>query len=122
MTTDRTPQVAFIPAGKIRCYITGELRNDTPEENVRQRVARSLVEEYGYSKEDIKLEFRIRVGASRKRVDIAVFTHGKPHTQENVFLIAETKREEVKPTDRDNGVDQLKSYLAACFNAKWGYG
>jgi type I restriction enzyme M protein len=110
----------FIPPGKIRCYITGELRGETPEENVRQRIARSLVEEYGYPKEDIELEFRVRVGVSRKRVDIAVFTHGQSHTQENVFLIAETKREEIKPTDRENGVDQLKSYLAACFNAKWG--
>ena len=91
MLTDTTPQIAFIPAGKIRCYITGELRNDTPEEHVRQRVARSLVEEYGYPKEDIALEFRINVGRAKKRVDIAVFGHGQPHTQENIFLIAETK-------------------------------
>lgn len=115
-----TVQVGYIPAGKIRCFITGELRNDTPEENVRQRVARSLVEEYGYPKKGIELEFRINIGRARKRVDIAVFAHGEPHTQENIILIAETKRDEVKPTDRDNGVDQLKSYLAACPNAKWG--
>lgn len=120
MANEERPQIAFIPAGKIRCYITGELRNDTPEEHVRQRVARSLVEEYGYPKEDIELEFRINVGRAKKRVDLAVFGHGKPHSQDSIFLIAETKREEVKPTDRDNGVDQLKSYLAACFNAKWG--
>jgi type I restriction enzyme M protein len=54
-------EVGFIPAGKIRCYVTGELRNDTPEEHVRQRVARSFVEEYGYNTEDIELEFRIIV-------------------------------------------------------------
>jgi type I restriction enzyme M protein len=118
--SEKTPQVSFIPAGKIRCYITGELRNDTPEEHVRQRVARSLVEEYGYPKEDIELEFRIKVGAAKKRVDIAVFLHDKPHTQENIFLIAETKKETVQPTDRENGVDQLKSYLAACPNARFG--
>ena len=118
--SEKTPQVSFIPAGKIRCYITGKLRNDTPEEHVRQRVARSLVEEYGYPKEDIELEFRIKVGAAKKRVDIAVFLHDKPHTQENIFLIAETKKETVQPTDRENGVDQLKSYLAACPNARFG--
>lgn len=115
-----TVQTGYIPAGKIRCFITGELRNDTPEENVRQRIARSIVEEYGYPKEDIEPEFRVNIGRAKKRVDIAVFTHGEPHTQENIVLIAETKRDEVKPTDRDNGVDQLKSYLAACPNAKWG--
>ncbi|MBM4085687.1 MAG: N-6 DNA methylase, partial [Planctomycetes bacterium] len=108
------------PAGKIRCYITGELRKDTPEEHVRQRIARSLVEEYGYPKEDIELNFVVQVGRAKKRVDIAVFGHGRPHTQENIFLIGETKREEIKPSDRDNGIAQLKSYLAACFNAKWG--
>lgn len=115
-----TVQTAYIPAGKIRCFISGELRSDTPEENVRQRVARSLVEEYGYPKEDIDLEFRINIGRAKKRVDIAVFVQSESHTQENVIIIAETKRDEVKPTDRDNGVGQLKSYLAACPNAKWG--
>ncbi len=87
---------------------------------MRQRVARSLVEEYGYYKDDIELEFRIDVGRSKKRVDIAIFIHEQPHIQENIFLIAETKREEIRPTDRDNGVGQLHSYLAASFNAKWG--
>jgi type I restriction enzyme M protein len=120
LTVESTPQVAFIPVGKIRCYVTGELRNDTPEEHVRQRIARSLAEEYGYPKEDIALEYRINVGRARRRVDIAVFMHGRSHAQDSIILIAETKREEIKPTDRDNGVDQLKSYLAACFNAKWG--
>jgi len=113
-------EVSYIPAGKIRCFITGGLRRETPEEHVRQRVARSLVEEYGYAKEDMELEFRIHVGRPTKPVDIAVFTHGEQHTQEKIFLIAETKREEIKPTDRDNGVGQLESYLAACLNAKWG--
>jgi type I restriction enzyme M protein len=115
-----TVQTVYIPAGKIRCFITGELRSDTPEENVRQRIARSLVEEYSYPKGDIGLEFRINIGRAKKRVDIAVFAHGEQHTQENVIIIAETKRDEIKPTDRDNGVEQLKSYLAACPNAKWG--
>lgn len=114
------PDVTFIPPGKIRCYITGNLRNDTPEENVRQRVVRSLVEEYGYPKEDIELEFRISVGRARKRVDIAIFSPNEPHSQETIKIIAETKTEQTKPTDRDNGVEQLKSYLAACPNTQWG--
>lgn len=120
MAVESTPRVEFIPPGKIRCYITGKLRKDTPEEQVRQRVARSLVEEYGYPKEDIELGFPIQMGAARKQVDIAIFQHGKPHTQENIFLIVETKKETVRPTDRENGVDQLKSYLAACPNAGFG--
>jgi hypothetical protein len=37
--------ILLVPAGKIRCYVHNVLHNDTPEEHVHQRVARSLVEE-----------------------------------------------------------------------------
>jgi len=57
----------LIPPGYIRCFITENLRKDTPEENVRQRWARSLVEEYGYSKDDMGIEVQIKVGTKRKR-------------------------------------------------------
>ncbi|MEM1552968.1 MAG: N-6 DNA methylase [Candidatus Bathyarchaeia archaeon] len=125
MMNEETPKVEFLPADKIRCYITGKLRRDTPEEQVRQRVARSLVEEYGYPKEDIEIEFPIKVKWSRPRkrkprADVVVFLHGKPHTQENIFLICETKREEIKPTDPENGVDTLNDYLSVCPNARFG--
>jgi type I restriction enzyme M protein len=114
--------IAIVPAGKIRCYVHSDiLRKDTPEEHVRQRVARSLVEEYGYDRADLHMEFPIKIGSgARKRVDITIFPPGQPHEQENVFVIVEAKREDVRPTDRKEGVDQLKSYLAACINARWG--
>lgn len=112
--------VVLIPAGKIKCYIHGILRNDTPEEHVRQRVARSLVEEYHYKKSDIEVEFPIKMGSKTKRVDLAIFPVGVSHEQQNTFIIVETKRSEIKRTDRDNGVGQLHSYLAACHNARWG--
>ena len=114
------PVSAMIPAGKIRCYITGRYRKDTPEEHVRQRMARSLVEEYGYSKEDIELEFKIVLGSSSKRADIVVFDKGNAHTIENIIIIVEAKRSTIKPTNGDNGVDQLKSYMAASPNSRFG--
>ena len=76
--------VPLIPAGKIRCFISGSLRRDTKEENVRQRWARSLVEEYGYLKTDIAVEFSIKMGSARKRADIVVFKEGAPRKQENI--------------------------------------
>lgn len=112
--------VQFVPAGKVRCFITGKLRPDKPEEHVRQRWARSLVEEYGYSPEDIEVEFRIKIGSARGGIDLAVFPPGVAHKQENVFLILETKRADVKPTDREDGVGQLKSYMAACSKSRHG--
>lgn len=115
-----TQTLLLVPAGKIKCYVTGQLRNDTPEEHVRQRIARSLVEEYGYEKRDMEVEFTVKLGSRTKRVDVAIFPAGVPHSQQNIFVIVETKKEEVKRTDRENGVAQLLSYLAACHNARWG--
>jgi type I restriction enzyme M protein len=109
-----------IPSGKIRCYLTGQYRNDTPEEHVRQRMARSLVEEYGYLKTDMEIEFKIILGRAKKRADIVVFDKGSKHLQENSALIVEAKRDSIKPNDRENGVEQLHSYMAACPNAKFG--
>jgi type I restriction enzyme M protein len=91
----------LVPAGKLRCYVRPDiLRNDTPEEHVRQRIARSLVEEYGYSKADLEIEFSIKIGSGRKKVDIAIFRPGVPHTQDHIHIIVEAKREDIRPTDR----------------------
>jgi type I restriction enzyme M protein len=108
-----------VPEGKIKCFITGELRPETPEEKKRQTVARSLVQEYEYSAEDIEIEFPIKMGSSTKRADIVVFPGGEDHNQESVYMIVEVKEEETKPSNENNGVEQLKSYTAACMNVKF---
>lgn len=122
MTAGDEQVTLLVPQGKIRCYVhEGVLRDDTPEEHVRQRVARSLVEEYGYAKTDLHLEFPVKMGSRRKKaVDIAVFPEGAEHQQENIHIIVETKRDDVQPTHRKEGVEQLKSYMAACLNVRWG--
>ena len=108
-----------IPPGKIKCFITGKLRKDTPEERVRQEVARALVEEYGYLRSDMDVEFTVKMGRARKRVDIVIFLHGKQHNQENIYLMSEVKREDVKPSDKKEGIGQLGSYVSACTNCKF---
>jgi len=113
------PQDHAIPSGKLKCYISGKLRKDTPEERIRQDVARSLVEEYGYLKKDISIELGIKMGTAKKRVDIAIFYENSRHKQENIYIIVETKREDVNPSDRKEGIEQLKSYVAACPNATY---
>jgi len=109
-----------IPSGRIKCFITKKLRNDTPEEKIRQDVARSLVEEYGYNEKDMDAEFVIKMGRAKKKADIVVFYEGKTHNKENIYLIVEAKREDVKASDKREGINQLESYLAASFNAKFG--
>lgn len=110
----------FAPAGKIRCFVTQKLRKDTPEENVRQRWARSLVDEYGYDAADMDVEFSVKMGSVRKRADIVVFRPGGPRRQDAVVVIVEAKREDVSPRDQAEGVDQLKSYMSACSACRFG--
>lgn len=124
MSTPPARQTALtietLPDGKIRDYIDDSLRNDTPEEYVRQNIERRLVKELKYPRERIDIEFTIQMGSGKKRVDIALYPEGAPHTQEHIEIIIECKHEGVQPNDKNNGVDQLKSYLSACPNAVWG--
>jgi type I restriction enzyme M protein len=115
-----TTKSEVIPAGKIKCFVTGKLRKDTPEEHVRQRMARSLVDEYGYDRSDFDIEFIITMGRARKRADIVIFEPGADHRIENIKIIVEAKKTEIKPSHLESGIDQLKAYLSAAPNAKYG--
>ena len=112
--------IPLVPAGKIRCFVTGKLRKDTPEEHVRQRWARSLVDEYGYDVSDLHVEFPIKMGVERKAADIVVFKPSAPHRQDSVVIIVEAKREGVSPKHRSEGVEQLKSYMGPCSSCRFG--
>ena len=41
-------QIFIVPDGKVRDYIDGKIRNETPEEYVRQTVEKRLVIEHKY--------------------------------------------------------------------------
>lgn len=114
------PSAVIVPHGKVLDFIDGSLRKETPEEYVRQEIEKSLVREYVYLKNDIAIEFKIKMGSSSKRCDIAIFPDSAAHKQENVWAICECKADTVTPDDRTDGVEQLKSYMAACVNAEFG--
>lgn len=109
-----------VPEGKRLDFLTDRVVNDTPEEYVRQNIERALVRQYRYSAADCAPEFPIRVGSSRRRVDIAVFHAGGSHSQDDIYLIVETKRSGTPRTSRSDGVEQLRSYMSACLNATYG--
>ena len=117
-------KIIIIPEGKIRDYVDGTIRNDTPEEYVRQTVEKRLVNEHKYAKNRIAIEYSIRMGSGRKRADIVIFPDGttadEKKDQQHVSLIIECKKESIKPTDKDNGIEQLKSYMSSCSNCEWG--
>jgi type I restriction enzyme M protein len=101
--------------GKLVDFISGKLRDDTPEERVRQNYATVLHEKYGYPKEHIEIQFPIQRGSKGKKpefADIAIF-NSKDKKQNNVFLIVETKSPIIKQFDY-----QLGSYVTAT-TAQW---
>lgn len=61
----------IVQQGKVLDFIDGQTqREETPEEYVRQEIAKSLVREYGYPKKDIAVEFVLRVGSRKPRADL----------------------------------------------------
>jgi type I restriction enzyme M protein len=87
-------------------FATGKLLWDTPEEHVRQTFERRLVEEYGYSKDQIDINFMIQKGSLKiGPADIVVFKDDRK-IFDNIYIIVETKRR-----DRKDGEEQLKTYL-----------
>jgi type I restriction enzyme M protein len=112
--------VETIPDGKICDFIDQKIRSDTPEEYVRQNIERRLVLELGYTPDQIAVEFPIKVGSKRVRLDLVVFPEGAEHKRENILIIIECKQDSVQPSSQKEGVEQLKSYMTFCPRAEWG--
>lgn len=114
----------IVPAGtiaenKVIDFLTGKQVQKSPEEEVRQNLEKALVWQYRYDRSQCRPEFPIKVGAARKRVDIVAFD-SESHSQDNAFILVETKKAGTSPKAKNEGIDQLKSYMAACLNAQYG--
>lgn len=62
-------------------YITGEKLVDTDDERFRQELARSMVEEKGWSKEDVEMRFTIETLFNKQfvssKITMVISLHGK---------------------------------------------
>lgn len=115
------PHAIIVQQGKVLDFINGRTqRNETPEEYVRQEIAKSFVREYSYAKRDIAVEFTVRVGSRKPRGDIVVFAEEAEHKQEYACIMVECKAQTIKSSDRKEGVRQLQSYMAASPNVIFG--
>ena len=120
-TNPAETQIVSVPDGSTRDYVDGKFRKDTPEEYVRQTIEKRLINEHKYKREQIKIEFGLKLGSRRPRADIVVFPKDSPEmTQDQVWLIVECKKETIEPRNKKDGVEQLKSYMSACPNCEWG--
>ena len=111
----------LVQQGRLLDFVDGVTqRQETPEEYVRQEIAKSLVREYGYPRSSIRVEFTISMGSRKPRVDLALFAEEAEHSQENTTLLVECKAPAIKPSQRKDGVGQLQSYMSACPNVTYG--
>ena len=115
-----TASITAVPEGYIVDFLTGRQTKDTPEEYVRQNIEKALVRQYKYAPSDCIPEVRIKNGSKKPRVDIVIYKEGSDHTQENAYILIETKRPGTKYSGKKDGIDQLKSYMSVCINAKYG--
>lgn len=115
------PVAVIVQQGKVLDFIDGQTqREETPEEYVRQEIAKSMVREYGYPKSDIAVEFVLRLGSRKPRADLVIFDSESERGQASAIAIIECKEQRVKSSDRKEGVGQLHSYMAACPNVVYG--
>lgn len=115
------PVAVIVQQGKLLDFIDGlTQRNETPEEYVRQEIAKSLVREYQYAKAEIAVEFTLAVGSRKPRADLVIFNSGEAHKQDRARIVVECKSQKTKSSDRNDGVGQLTSYMAACPNVIYG--
>jgi len=110
--TPSTDNAETPEAGFVADYISGTRVKATPEEiQAVQVFARRLVEDYGYSKNQIQTrpQHRVRARPSDEDksypVDIAVFSSSKK-TEDELFMVVECKKKE-----RKDGEHQLRLYM-----------
>jgi type I restriction enzyme M protein len=116
MTTVTDLGIPIAEDGYIEDFISGVRVKAGPEEvEATQVFSRRLVQDLGYSKDQIQTrpQFRVKENPSGREkwpVDICVYRNAEDRTYENVYMVVECKR----PTRKD-GERQLRLYLQNSF-------
>lgn len=87
---------------KTKCMIRGYDIVLKPEEIIRQLYLDKLINEYGYPKKLIQLEYGVHFGKQIKRADIVIFDKDNETAE---YIVVELKKPQLK-----DGKEQLRSY------------
>lgn len=91
--------------GKIFCPLTNSWHVETPEEKVRQEYIRVLVEDYGYSLDQMAQEIKVnnsQRGQGKARADIVIWKSKKDKDDsKTAFIVVECKAEKVRIREED---------------------
>lgn len=91
-----------------------EAEPELDERNTRAKLVRPLIEALGWDvySEAVELEYPVRIGSRRVRVDYALKVGGSPAA----FVEAKASREDLSESD----ADQLRSYMRGAVDVEWG--
>ena len=91
--------------GKIYCPLTDSYHIETPEEKVRQEYIVKLVNEYGYSLDQMAQEIKVnnsQRGQGKARADIVIWRSKKDKDESKAaFIVVECKAENVRIREED---------------------
>lgn len=91
--------------GKIFCPLTNSWHIETPEEKVRQRYIKKLVDDYGYSLEQMAQELKVnnsQRGQGKARADIVIWKSKEDKDKSKAaFIVVECKAENVRIHQED---------------------
>jgi type I restriction enzyme M protein len=90
---ENEPAVAAMEAGKVFDYITGNAIKDSDKEQVRQRIARAIIHEYGIAAADMEPDFKVVIGGKGRKVDIAIFKPGTEHVEASMYRAVIVEKE-----------------------------
>jgi len=104
---DRIEQNIFEKKEKyfIKCLKRDKDIQVKPEEVVRQLMLDKLINDYGYSKDLLEVEYTVNFGREKKFADIVILNKSD---KTSVYCVLEIKKHKAK-----DGKDQLKSYTNA---------
>ena len=106
-TIDRLEKSLFEKSGKpyLTCLVREKEIQVKPEEIVRQLMLDKLINEYGYPKDLLQVEYTVTFGREKKSADIVILNKAD---KTSVYCVIEVKKANAK-----DGKEQLKSYTNA---------
>lgn len=98
--------------GKIFCPLADSWHIETPEEKVRQEYIKILVENYGYSLDQMAQEIKVnnsQRGQGKARADIVIWKSKQDKIESKAaFIVVECKAENVRIREEDYAVWEAK--------------
>lgn len=129
-TEDDDDENTTLDEGQIYDFVSGEPVKDKAEERTLQSVARSLVNEYGFEREQLERDYKIvyevykedgKTKKVRPKISIAVFQADSHHEEmDDIIRVCMIQKPKTKSSDRKKGVVQLEEIMGALSNCEYG--